>query len=100
MKDLLVMTAHVDFVEPKFPDDEDEKLVLHLGGLYDHAGGQAYPRWINRTKLNIGDEITFRIIESDAADDPVSETISTPEWIEAQERKYYETTKAKFEKEG
>lgn len=95
------MTAHVDYVEPKFPDAEDEKITLSVGGLYEHPSGvPARPGWIDRTKLNEGDEITFRIINSETADDPVSESISTPEWIEEQERKYYETMKTKFESGG
>ena len=98
MKELVVMTAHVDYVESKFRDAENEKLTFSVGGLYDHpSGGQAHPHWIERTKLNEGDEVTLRIVDSDAADVPVSESISTREWIEEQERKYYESKKAKFE---
>ena len=95
-EELTVLTAHVDFVETIHTGDE--KLTLHVGGLYETgSGGNAHPRWVERMALNEGDEITFRIVRSDTADAPVSETIDTPEWIEEQERKYYEHVKAKFE---
>ncbi len=94
-KDLTVMTTHVDYVDTEF--DNDDPLTLSVGGLYDHpTNGRVHPRWIPRRKLEVGDEVTFQILESDTSDEPVEEYIPEPSGQE-QERKYYQFLKAKYE---
>lgn len=97
MKDLLVLDCMLVWVKPV--DSEDE-MTLSVGGLYEPpTGGNAHPRWVERMNLQVGDEVTIRLVNSDVADEPTSETVSTPEWIREQEKKYFEHVKAKFEDE-
>ena len=95
-KELVVLSTHVDFVEPKYEDDDP--LTVTVGGLYEHpTSGNVHPRWIQRRRLDLGDEVTFSIVDSDTADAPVEEEISEPGWQEEQQRKYYQFLKAKYE---
>ena len=97
MQDAVVMNCILDWVKL---EEGGEEMALTVGGLYDHSsGGTAHPRWLNRIKAETGDEITIRIVDSETADEPVSENVSTLEWLKEQERKYYESVKAKFESE-
>lgn len=97
MEELLVMSCIVDFAKESehYPEDE---LAVSLGGLYvARSGDNVHPRWLERTSLNIGDEVTIRIVESEEPDLPVKEITHTAEWITEKEREYFERTKAKFE---
>jgi hypothetical protein len=97
MKDAVVMNCILDWVKL---EEGGEEMAFTVGGLYDHpSGGTAHPRWLNRRQLKTGDEVTIRIVDSETADEPVSEKVSTPEWLKEQERKYYESVRAKFEGE-
>jgi hypothetical protein len=95
MESLTVLSGILNFVNL---EDTEEEMMLEVGGLYPHdAGVSAHPRWVQHLKVKTGDEITMRFIESDSADEPVDHGISTREWVEEQERSYYERMKAKFE---
>jgi hypothetical protein len=97
--DLLVLSSILSWV--KKTEVVDEELTLHIGGLYKHeSGGNAHPQWLERLELNVGDEITIKIVEADTADEPVGETVNTPEWIQEQKRRYFESVKAEFEKDN
>lgn len=98
-KELSVMSSHVTFVDTEF--ENDYPLDLSVSGMYEHlTKGRIHPSWIPRRKLADGDEVVFKIIESDEADDPVIEQISEPGEIEKQQRKYYEFLRAKYESEN
>lgn len=90
------MTTHVDYVDTQF--ENDDPLTLTVGGLYeDPINGRVHPRWIPRRKLELGDEVTFQILESETADEPTVEETYEPEDRAEQERKYYQFLKAKYE---
>ena len=97
MEQLLVLTCILDFVKASEHYAEDQ-LAVSLGGLYgDSSGGNVHPRWVERKRLNIGDEVRIKIVECDVADKPAEELVHTAEWIRENEKEYFETIKAKFE---
>ena len=97
MEELGVMSCIIGFAKESehYPEDE---LAVSLGGLYvNPAGDSVHPRWIERTNLNVGDEIKIRIVESEDSDLPVKEFTETAEWLKERKREYFERTKAEFE---
>lgn len=64
-------------------------LSLVVGGLESKPGQPGtYSDWC-RERLEVGDEISIRIAESDERDDPVEERMDPPEEIVLQEKKKY-----------
>ncbi len=77
-EDLLVLSSILSWV--KGTEVVDEELTLHIGGLYrSEDGGNAHPRWVERLPLNLGDEVTIKIVEADNADQPAGEVVDTLE---------------------
>lgn len=98
--DLSVLSGFVVFREPKPQDEETQfpPIYTSLSGLRrSDSNESAHPHWIEELELSVGDELTFRIVDSDTADEPVSESITDSDWEEEQQRKYYEMLKAKYE---
>ena len=97
MEQLLVLSCIVDFAKASEHYAEDE-LAVSLGGLYAESnGGNAHPRWVERKRLLIGDEVKIKIVECNVADNPTDEEVHTAEWIRDKEREYFERMKGKFE---
>ncbi len=72
---------------------------LQVGGLYHpKPGHDAFPEWVSR-KLTPGDEVLIRVLHADAVDVPRREKVHTREWIEKQERAYYNRMKKKSERQ-
>lgn len=96
MDELVVMNGIVSFVDSVHNDDPP--LSLSVGGLYiDDSDSDVHVRWIERLSLAEGDEITFRIVNSDTADPPENEYSFTSEIIAEEKRKSYEHLKKEFE---
>ena len=60
-----VLTVIIDHVKGKVDPVDD--VDIHVGGLISDT--DEHVEWTN-TKLNTGDEVRVRIIESDSADEP------------------------------
>ena len=73
--------------------DSLDLIELSVGGLLHH-GQNDYEHldWIKRN-LEIGDEITIRVIESCDLTTPVSRRREDPKLVEKAQRKYYESLK-------
>lgn len=90
--DLRVMTCILSWAKA------EHELKLSVGGLSVlGSGGNAHSRWPEFSNLKIGDEISIKIVDADNPDEPADETIETPEWIQEQKRKYFESVRAEFE---
>ena len=64
-------------------------LSLDVGGLESKPGQPGtYSDWC-RERLEVGDEISIRIAESDERDDPVEERMDPPEEMLLREKKKY-----------
>jgi predicted RNA-binding protein with RPS1 domain len=89
----------IDFTSDKLTEGEhEEELDLNVAGLtYDCEGNHVYLKWINRT-LEVGDEINIKIVQTSEVDKPISQEIEQADFIEEQQRKYYEKLKQKYEK--
>jgi hypothetical protein len=70
---------------------------LEVGGLY-HVGRtrDVFPDWVSR-RLMPGDEVTIRIVKAEGFDRPQREKVQTREWVEEEERAYYERMRRKYE---
>jgi len=70
---------------------------LRVGGLY-HVGRtrHVFPHWVSR-RLMPGDEVTVRIVKAKGFDRPQRENVETRQWVEEQERAYYEKMRRKYE---
>ena len=57
------------------PDEGDVDIHLSVGGLPSRAdsAGDVHPRWRSLEPLAVGDVITVRVLEADAADPPAFE---------------------------
>lgn len=96
--DLRVMTCILSWGKT---GRDDEDLALSVGGLAVlESGGNAHSRWPELSNFRIGDEISIRIVDADDPDEPADETIETPEWIQEQKRKYFESVRAEFENDS
>ena len=73
-----------------------QELSLHVGGL-EAEGNEAgeHLRWRDEP-LQLGDSILIRIIETQAADTPVSREHQDPALDEKRERNYYEYLRGKY----
>jgi len=73
-------------------------LTFDVGGLHEpEPGVQAFVDWVKLCDLAVGDEITLRIVEAQEADPPAKTRRTTEEEVEAAQRQYYESMKAKFD---
>lgn len=73
--------------------DSDEPN-LHVGGLVNDT----HLDWLDGI-LEVGDEVTIRVIEADHADAPVREHKQDAEELKRQRRNFYEKCKLEFENE-
>lgn len=89
----------IDSTSDKLTEGEhEEELDLNVAGLtYDSEGNNVFLKWINRT-LEVGDEINLKIVQTSEVDKPISKEIEQADFIEEQQRKYYEKLKQKYEK--
>lgn len=96
-----VASAILTRARRKPPAEPADETVFSVGGLQhdDGTGLDEYLDWFRR-ELPVGSEITLRIVETDAADEPAVRRPVTPEDVERSERKYYERLKAKYESKG
>ena len=82
--------------QPEEPQQEagEGKLYLSAGGLKD----QEHSEWL-RQKVNVGDAVTIKIIESAISDEPQTKERVDPEQEKQRRREYYERCKREFEAE-
>jgi hypothetical protein len=74
---------------------------LHVGGLYrSEPTVDVHPNWVDLYDIQVGDEITIRVVESAEVDEPSSETRTTEEEIREQQIRYYESIKKELEEHG
>ena len=74
-----------------------DDLALHTGGLrHDEGDVTAHVHWA-RQVVRVGDEITIRVVESEACDAPDQVTTENPEERRARELDYYRRVKAALE---
>ena len=90
-----VLSAIVTWVQRSAPDvPEPSELSLAIGGL----ANDTHLDWARR-KLAVGDEVFVKIVETDHPDPPVHERRSDHAADVAQDRKYYERLRLKYDGE-
>lgn len=93
-----VLTAIFDFARRKKDGEEivQEGPHLKIGGLNCHGkNDDENLDWVKR-HLSVGDEVSIRIIDSLQIDQPKTRKRSDPEFVEKQQRKYYEKLKREY----
>jgi len=89
-----VLTAAVTWVMRAAPGvTEPCDLRLEVGGL----ANDAHLRWPTPHKLAVGDEVVVKILEAAHSDPPSRTERDDQAFVEAEERKYYERLKLKYE---
>jgi hypothetical protein len=74
----------------------EEELTLEVGGLtHDPDGGSVQLKWLQQP-LELGQQITIAIVETEAADPPWSRERTDPAWTEQRKRAYYERLKQEY----
>lgn len=75
------------------PGRFEEELCLDVGGLtHDPDGAAVQLRWL-RQPLKVGQRITLTVVETPAADPPVSRDREDPTLTQRAKRRYYERLK-------
>jgi len=90
-----VITAIFSYVKQAAEEntsDESDEPRLHVGGYKNGV----HLEWTDGI-LEIGDEVTIRVIETNEFDAPVREYRDDPEQLERQKREFYEQCKREFE---
>ena len=91
-----VLSACVTWVMRAAPGmEESSDLRLEIGGL----AKDAHLRWAASPQLAVGDEVLVRIVETSNPDPPVRTDRDDKAFVEAEERKYYERLKPKYERQ-
>ena len=98
-EEMSVLDAIVNFCRQSEHYENDE-MWLSVGGLFEHSNARIHPRWIEHFDLKPGDEVSIRIVESEAADEPIEEVAYTVEDDRRQERAYFERLRKKFEEDA
>ncbi|MGB3639780.1 MAG: hypothetical protein WBA07_01510 [Rivularia sp. (in: cyanobacteria)] len=76
----------------------EEEMKLNVGGLTeDSEGNNIFLKWIIDRSLEVGDELNIKIVQASEVDKPISEKREEANFIEEQQRRYYEKLKQKFE---
>ena len=89
--DISVLTAIVTFVS------QHNELDVRVGGLVDSKDlSHEHVEWIDRS-LKLGDHLTVRVVDASEPAPPVRRHVNDAEIEAAEERKYYEHLKRKFE---
>ena len=74
-------------------DSFEEELTLEVGGLtHDQDGASVQLNWL-RQPLRVGQQVTFGVVETEAADPPRSREREDPAWVAQRKREYYERLK-------
>jgi hypothetical protein len=98
-----VLTATVSWVggspEAARPGGRTEQgeTELDVGGLVTANGDHIFLKWLTRA-LAPGDEVKLRVVEADVVDPPASKVVEKRNWVEKQEKAYYEKMKRKYER--
>lgn len=75
----------------------EEELKFYVGGLVcDSEDNNVFFKWIDRN-LEVGDEINIKIVQASEVDKPISEKRELANFVEEQQRRYYEKLKQKYE---
>jgi hypothetical protein len=78
------------------PGRFEEELTLDVGGLsHDPDGASVYARWL-RQPLELGQQISIAIVETEEADPPPTREREDPAWAERRKREYYERLKREY----
>jgi hypothetical protein len=105
--ELGVLAAHLTWVKRERHEadegcDEDdthvEELFVSVGGLAQHGKDPAHLNWLTKD-LEVGDVVTFRIVEREICDPPEGARMHCAELIEKGRREYYEKLKQEYEGE-
>ena len=89
---IFAMFSYVRRVIEEKMNEESNEPRLTVGG---HNVGVA-SEWTSGV-LEIGDEVTIKIVEADKFDAPVREFPDDPEELERRKREYYEQLKREYE---
>jgi hypothetical protein len=82
--------------EQPIPDRFEEELTLDVGGLaHDPDGGAVQVRWLQQP-LQVGQQITLAVVETEAVDSPWTRERTDPGWTERRKREYYERLKREY----
>ena len=74
-------------------DSFEEELTLEVGGLtHDQDGASVHLNWL-RQPLRVGQQVSFGVVETEAADPPRSREREDPTWVAGRKREYYERLK-------
>ena len=70
---------------------------ISVAGSYDTSrGSNVSPRWLNRM-LNVGDEISIRVVKKAKVDRPERKQVTTADMLRKSELEIYQELKTKFE---
>ena len=74
----------------------EEELTLEVGGLtHDQDGASVHLKWV-REPLTVGQQVTFAVVETEAADPPRSREREDPTRVAQRKREYYERVKREY----
>jgi hypothetical protein len=77
-------------------DHFEEELTLEVAGLtHDQDGASIHLRWL-REPLTLGQQVTFAVVETEAADSPLTREREDPTWAAQRKRDYYERLKHEY----
>ena len=79
-------------------DTHVEELTVSVGGLTQHGKDSTYLNWLNED-LDVGDEVTFRIVDREKCDAPYDARTDCAAFVEKKKREYYEKMKQAYEGE-
>ena len=71
-EDMTVLTSILSYVAST---GKEEELLLTVSGLLTSSEGHVHSSWLQAHDVQVGDEVTIKIVAADTADDPSSETI-------------------------
>lgn len=75
--------------------EREAELSLNVGGRTNSDGTNVNLKWIERV-LQVGDEICIKVAQTSQVDKPFRSERENPNFIELQERQYYEQLKRKY----
>ena len=78
------------------PGRFEEELTLDVGGLaHDASGSTVQVRWLHQA-LKPGQQITLAVVETEAADPPLTSDREDPTRVARQRREYYERLRREY----
>ena len=95
IEEISVLSFILSYISSK--KDLFDRIELSVGGLLHH-GKHDYEDldWIKR-HIEIGDEITIRVVETSNLTKPISRHREDPKLVEKARRKHYEALKQEYE---